>query len=68
MEGQDAGMEEWRGRDKMLWKRNTWIVLVQGSSLMTIVIRGLGGQKRGSRGVLKEDKCVRGMGDTLREK
>ena len=45
----------------MISKGSTWIVLLQGSSLVTSVTRGLGGQKRGSRGVIREDECVRRM-------
>ena len=34
---------------------------LQGSNLVTSVIRGLGGQNRGSRGVMREEECVRGI-------
>ena len=45
----------------MQGKESTWIVLLQISSLVTSVTRGLVGQSRGSKGVMREEECGRGV-------
>ena len=45
----------------MYLKGSTWIVLLQGSSLVTSVTRGLDGQSGGQKGGMREEECGRGM-------
>ncbi len=47
-------------------EESTWIVLLQSSSLVTSVTRGLDDQCGGSKGIMRGEECERGSKGHLR--